>query len=417
MNSSTVSNNLSQRSNKRQSIFTLAFFCLVIIALLTTSCTQGIFETPYGNKTLVIDTLQYHHSLFQDIRNKSIDVSGNQLDQNKVGNFDGLSSEFMIKFNNFTAFTALPDSVDFIINSVDAQLFIAGYWGSEATVSLDIAMIDNDSSLYWTNLSDPLESYDEIDGRTLAYTNISAPVDQEFISFPIDLATVQNWYSRPDSLYVNNGFTVKKTTDSEGLLAFYSTDYSADSLRPKLEVQCTLNDTNGVFIKDSTFYVYAGGDLQKAENTLSLDENLFYLSQGNIHRPYIEFDSLRQDTLLGPTDLLNQAILTLVIKDSLSYIESGDTLILGARLFKTDYWDIDSISYKYTTYSSIFTEISDTIKMDISQLLQYLISNPKEMHYEGLFFYTNNEYNDFNKILFDRSKTTLDIVYTKVKDE
>ena len=382
-----------------------------------TSCTQGIFETPYGNKTLVIDTLQYDHSLFQDIKNKSIDVSGNQLDQNKVGNFDGLSSEFMIKFNNFTAFTALPDSVDFVINSVVAQLFIADYWGSEANMSLDIAMIDNDSSLYWTNLSDPLETYDEIEGMTQAYTNISAPVDQEYISFPIDLNIVQNWYSRPDSLYVNNGFTVKKSTDDEGLLAFYSTDYSSDSLRPKLEIQCTLNDTNGVYIQDSTFYVYAGGDLQKAENMLTLDENLFYLSQGNIHRPYIELDSLRQDTLLGPTDLLNQAILTLVIKDSLSFIESGDTLILAARLFKTDYWENDSISYKYTAYSSIFTEIGDTVKMDISQLLQYVTSNPKEMNYEGLFFYTNNEYNDFNKILFDRSKTTLDIVYTKVKDE
>lgn len=417
MNSSTASNTITTSAKPRQSKITLAFFCLIFLVLLTTSCTQGIFETPYGNKTLTIDTLAFDHSLFMEIKNIPVDAGGNQLKQNKVGTFEGLSTKFMIKFNNFTAFSALPDSVDFVMNSVNAYLYIADHWGSEANTNLNIEMIDNDSSHYWTNISDVEETFADIEGFTNPYTSVNASNDAEYITIPIDLATAQNWYRIPDSLYVNNGFTVEKSDATEGLLAFYSTDYTIDSLRPRLKIDCTLNDTNGVFIKDSIFTVYAGGDLQQTENTLNLDETLFYLSQGNIYRPYMVLDSLRQDTLLGPTDLLNRAVLSLVLDDSLSSIESGDTLVLGVRLFKTDYWNDDSVSYKYTSYSSIITDINDTIKVNISQLLQYLVSNPKELTYEGLFFFTNNEYDGFNKLLFDPTKTTLDIVYTKVKDE
>jgi hypothetical protein len=46
-----------------------------------------------------------------------------------------------------------------------------------------------------------------------------------------------------------------------------------------------------------------------------------------------------------------------------------------------------------------------------------LIGHPKEMEHEGIFFYLNNEYNDFNYVRIDPSKTELDIIYTKVKDE
>ena len=63
----------------------------------------------------------------------------------------------------------------------------------------------------------------------------------------------------------------------------------------------------------------------------------------------------------------------------------------------------------YTAISSAFDGSTDTITLDVSQLIQYLISNPKEMTHEGLFFYLGDEYYDFNTLGIDPAKTTLDI--------
>ncbi|MFA6618737.1 MAG: hypothetical protein WCT23_06700, partial [Candidatus Neomarinimicrobiota bacterium] len=120
---------------------------------------------------------------------------------------------------------------------------------------------------------------------------------------------------------------------------------------------------------------------------------------------------------LSSSALLNHAELILVMNDSLSSIGENDTLTIAARLFKTDHWDSDSIAYIYTISSNKINNIDDTIKINIAQLLQYMISNPKEMEYEGIFFYLNNEYYDFNQVLIDPKNIALDIVYTKVNNE
>lgn len=420
MNFSTACKSTSTNAKRRQSKFTLAFFCVVIIAVLLSSCSENIFVTPYGNKTLSIDTLSYDHSIITGVKNLNFPAKGNSLAQNKAGNYNDLYTEFLIKFTNFGTLSALPDSVVATINSANVVLYVDEYWGSEATISLDISMLSNDTSLYWENISDVDETFEKLDGNTTYYSSIDVPTDADSVYVPIDLTLVDDWYTKKDSFYVNNGFTVKKSDLSEGLIAFHTLEYSSteNDLRPRLRLECSLSDTNDVYLKDSTFFVYSSGDMQYTESNSIVPDTLFYLSQGNIHRAFIEMDEIRQDSLLGPTDLLNKAKLQLVMDNASSHIFSGDTLIyLTARLFKTDYWEDDSIKYMYTALSNIINDPSDTISIDISQLVQYLISNQKEKQHEGLFFFLNNEYNDFNILSIDPDKTELDIVYTKVNDE
>ena len=383
------------------------------------SCSENIFQTPYGNKTLTVDTLSYDQSIITGIKNLNADASGNSLYQNKVGNYNDLMAKFLIKFTNFVSLSGLPDSVYATIDNADIVLYVADYWGNEDNISLDISMVETDTAYYWANNTEVNEAFSLIDGHTSYYSSFNVDTDLDSIYIPIDLALVNDWMDYPDSTYANNGFVVTKTNDTEGLIAFHTIEYSSTTLdlRPRLNLECSIYDTNDVYIKDSTFSIIGGGDIQFTESDAVVTDSLFYLSQGNIFRSYVEMDELRQDTLLGPTDLLNRAELKLVLKPLDKMIASGDTLYITARLFKTDYWEQDSIAYTYTAYSPVFTDEDDTVSIDISQLLQYMVSNPKEMAHEGLFFYLNKEYNDFNFITIDPAKTELDVVYTRVKDE
>ena len=419
MNSSTVCKQATTTATSRQSKFTLAFFCFVIITVLMSSCSENIFQTPYGNKTLTVDTLSYDQSIITGIKNLNADASGNSLYQNKVGNYNDLMAKFLIKFTNFVSLSGLPDSVYATIDNADIVLYVADYWGNEVNISLDISMVETDTAYYWANNTEVNEAFSLIDGHTSYYSSFNVDTDLDSIYIPIDLALVNDWMDYPDSTYANNGFVVTKTNDTEGLIAFHTIEYSSTTLdlRPRLNLECSIYDTNDVYIKDSTFSIIGGGDIQFTESDAVVTDSLFYLSQGNIFRSYVEMDELRQDTLLGPTDLLNRAELKLVLKPLDKMIASGDTLYITARLFKTDYWEQDSIAYTYTAYSPVFTDEDDTVSIDISQLLQYMVSNPKEMAHEGLFFYLNKEYNDFNFITLDPAKTELDVVYTRVKDE
>ncbi len=419
MNFSTTYKDSAKSAKRRQSIYTLTFFCFLFILMLSTSCSENIFQTPYGNRSLVVDTLHYDHHFINAIKNINTSASGSILYQNKAGNYNDLSADFLIKFTNFISLSGIPDSVEITINQADVILYPADYWGNESTVSLDIHMVNNDTSLYWENISPIDELITSLDGQTSYYTTMTFSPDIDSLRIPIDLATVNDWHVRPDSLYVNNGFTVKKSNDSEGMIAFYSIEYSfsENDKRPRLLLECSLHDTNGVYLQDSIFYVIGGGDIQFTESQAVIDDSLFYLSQGNIFRSYIELDSIRQDTLLGPTHLLNKAEQILVMHPLDRNIALGDTLQLTARLFKTDMWVEDSLNYMYTAYSNRFTDLDDTIRIDISQLLQYLVSNPKEMLHEGIFYYLNNEYNDFNYITIIPALSELDIIYTRVNNE
>ncbi len=419
MNFSTHFNARLTRSKPRQRIFSLTFFCFVILVLSFTSCSDNIFESPHGDQSLVIDTLHYDHQIISGIRNLNADASGSMLTENKAGNYHGLSAEFLIKFTNFLALTGLPDSVEMSIDKADVVLFPSNHWGTDPSFSLDLHMAGNDTSLYWENNADPRDVFSSLEGRTEFYGTETIDPAADSVSIPIDLETVNRWYKRPDSLYVNNGFIVRKNADSRGICAFYSAEHQTGDTdrRPRLRLECSLRDTNGVYLKDSTFYVMTGGDIQKAESNANIEDHRFYLSQGNIFRSYVMLDSIRQDTLLGPTRLLNRARQTFVINHRRSDITPGDTLYLTARLFKTDSWDTDSLQYMFTAYSNIFSTGEDTVSIDISQLLQYLVSNEKASAYEGVFFYLNNEYNDFNYITIDPEKSGLEVIYTKVVNE
>ena len=384
--------------------------------MIASSCTQGIFSSPWGSRTLSTDTLNYDQTIISSIKNLSSDASGNKLLQNMVGEYNGLSSKFTIKFTNFKVLNDLSDSIDFEMNEANIAFYKTDYWGNEAFHSFRVNMIDTDSSLYWTDDNDVDDTFSNIEDRTTFYYDALFSVDDDSIFIPIDPNIVGDWHQFPDSLYVNNGLTITPADNSLGMMGFYSANSTGD-YRPRLLIDCTLRDTNGVYLQDSTFTIYAGGDLMQTENVLSLDDDLFYIAQGNIHRSYIMLDSLRADTLLGPTDLLNKAILRFTIDDSLSMLSEDDTLQIAARLFRSDFWENDSISYNYTAYSNVIRSINDTVKINIAQLVQYLVSNPKEYAYEGIFFYLNSENYDFNRLLIDPDETSLDIVYTKVNNE
>ena len=404
---------------RRQSTPALAFFCFLFSVIFITSCGDNIFTTPHGNRSLSLDTLYYdHQEMISGIKNRNIDAFGNQLLQNKAGNHRDLSAEFLIKFSDFRELGYLPDSVEATINAASVLFYVADFWGDDNTIALDISILDNDTSLYWLNTSKITDIYPSLEGRTTYFSTVHVPASADSVFIPFDLNTVNDWYSRFDSLYVNNGFTVR--ADASGsMIAFYSADYTLEEgkKRPRLVLECSLHDTNGVFLQDSTFYLISNGDLQFTESTADVPDSLFYLSQGNIFRAHLMMDSLRNDSLLGPTHIFNRARQTFVIDRTRSSVAAEDTLYLTARLFKTDYWETDSITYMYTAQSNLFSGDDDTIRIDISQLLQYLVSNPKSMNYEGIFYYLNNEYYGFNYLTIDPVHSELDIIYTKVRDE
>lgn len=172
------------------------------------SCTQGIFETPYGNRTLLIDTLSYDQSIMTSIKNIPADASGNDLLQNKVGEYLDLETDFLIKFTNFSALTTLPDSLELIINEANVVLYSADHWGDAQTISIDINMVDPDSSLYWVNTDDFKETFESIEGRTTYNSSVNFDIDADSIFIPIDLATINDWYDYPDSFYVNTGLSL-----------------------------------------------------------------------------------------------------------------------------------------------------------------------------------------------------------------
>ncbi|MDZ7821897.1 MAG: hypothetical protein U5N26_08835 [Candidatus Marinimicrobia bacterium] len=229
--------------------------------------------------------------------------------------------------------------------------------------------------------------FSSLEGRTEFYGTETIDPAADSVSIPIDLETVNRWYKRPDSLYVNNGFIVRKNADSRGICAFYSAEHQTGDTdkRPRLRLECSLRDTTGAYLKDSTFYVMTGGDIQKAESNANIEDHRFYLSQGNIFRSYVMLDSIRQDTLLGPTRLLNRARQTFVINHSRSDIMRGDTLYLTARLFKTDSWDTDSLQYMFTAYSNTFQHREDTVSIDISSSCSIWFSTRKPPPTKSLF--------------------------------
>ena len=305
MNFSTVCKHTTTTATRRQSKSTLAFFCFVILTVLMSSCSESIFQTPYGNKTLVVDTLSYDQSIITGIKNLNADASGNALYQDKVGNYQDLSTNFLIKFTNFAVMSGLADSLYATINDANIVLYIADYWGNEDNISLDISMVTTDTAFYWANNTDVEDAFNLIEGNTSYYSSFNVSTDLDSIVIPLDLGTVNDWKDYPDSTYANNGFTVTKTNDTDGLIAFHAYEYSTSGLdlRPRINLECTIRDTNDIYIKDSTFTVICSGDIQQAESSAAVADSLFYLSQGNIFRSYVEMDNLRQDTLLGPTDL------------------------------------------------------------------------------------------------------------------
>ncbi|MDD3716095.1 MAG: hypothetical protein PHX07_02430 [Candidatus Marinimicrobia bacterium] len=366
---------------------------------------------------MALDTLFYDNNYINAVKNINFPAYGNQLLENKAGTFRDLQTEFLIKFTNFNLLNSLPDTLVPEIISADMLLYASAYHGSESSFSLDLYFVDPDTALIWDNNSKIGEVETRIDGRTSYYGNFQFSTAADSLLIPVDRENVLDWYQRPDLAYQNNGFLIRKSNDDEGLIAFYSQDYTLSAKRPKLRLQCSLRDSNAVFVKDTTFYIPAAGDLQFTESLSVLPDSLFYLSQGNIFRSYIMLDSLRADTLLGKDRLLNKAEQTFVMHPFETDIAAGDTLFLTARLFRTDHWESDSIAYTYTAYSNTFSSPEDTIRIDISQLLQYLVANPPDKNYEGIFFFLNNEYNAFNKITIHRPLSRLEIIYTKVVNE
>ncbi|MDD3095662.1 MAG: hypothetical protein WC372_02890 [Candidatus Neomarinimicrobiota bacterium] len=395
----------------------MAFFCCSILLVLFSACSDNIFTSPFGNRTLELDTLYYDQTHISAVKNLNFPAYGNQLAENKVGQFRDLNTEFLIKFTNFNILSSLPDTLVPEINAAEVILYVSGYYGNESAFSMDLHLLDPDTAISWDNNSAIPGTQSLIEGRTSYYSSFSFDPGSDSLLIPLERENVQDWYLRPSLAYQNNGLLIRKSTDSEGLSAFYALDNPTSALRPKLRLFCSLYDTNAVFIRDTTFYIPAAADLQFAESTALQPDSLFYLSQGNIFRSYIMIDSLRADSLLGKDRLLNKAEQTFVMHPLETEIAEGDTLFLSARLFRTDEWENDSIAYTYTAYSNIFSSAEDTIRIDISQLLQYLVANTPEKTYEGIFFYLNNEYNAFNKIMINRRFSVLDIIYTKVINE
>lgn len=380
--------------------------------------------SPFGDRHFQLDTLSYDESLINDIHSLSMAPDGNTVLHDKVGHYRNVDASFLVKFTNFAAITSLPDSVEPVINTAYATLYKANYWGESNSVDLDLSLLGNDTSLYWQNSEDVDSIAELIDGHSSPYKTVSFSTDEDSLIIPLEIdGLVQNWYKTPDSdsLYVNNGFTVEMPSENDGMVAFYSIDYTSQDgyKRPRLFLNCSLYDTNGVYMQDSLFYVYGGGDIQFA--SIPEDETVdssFTLSQGFITRSYLSIDSLRLDTLnFGPSHIINSAKQKLVMDTEKSQIADGDTLYISARLFRTDHWDSDSLSYLYTVNSNTFTSVNDTITLDISELLQYMVANEQVYEYEGIYYTIYNEYYDFNTITLKPEESQLDIITTRLNDE
>ncbi|HDR04119.1 MAG TPA: hypothetical protein ENN84_02590 [Candidatus Marinimicrobia bacterium] len=324
----------------------------------------------------------------------------------------GLSSQFTVKFNNFSPIIGWANVDTIIITKAWIELYPFKNWPGDSTAFLDISVeqIAPDTALSWSNYL-AAETVDSI-WEFLSLNGISLIQDTtvsitDVVEIPINLELLNQWRK---NLILNNGLRFISSEENENLMAaFYAYDHSLE-YSPKLKIQCSVSDSSGILPADTLVTLYSTGDLQYSENKYKPDFSQLILSQGVVYMPWLKMPALR-DTI-PENAIINKAFLAIEYDDNLSYFDERSKIIQLKYLY-SDNWESSTASIDiYLQNTSAVYDTAKNIVFDLSRIIQYYIAGGSRDAEARFRFSFLDEQEGFSRIILDAASVRLDLYYT-----
>ncbi len=386
---------------------------VILFALMACEYESPVYNDGPGIGNLYQLTLNQNQS--QLVAENGLDsalVSGAGHTINKIGRYMGLTSEFAVKFNNFTPIIGWANVDTVIFTKAWIELYPYKVWPADSTnqISLSIEQIASDSSLNWSNYIsseniDSLWDFFSQNGNSLLQDTLVNLT--EAVQIPLDLDLLTQWRKNE---VVNNGLRFHSSEENAELMAaFYAYDHSLEN-SPKLKIQCTVEDTTGVLPADTLVTLYSTGDLQYSVNRFVPDDSELLLSQGAVFMPWIKMPLLRDS--IPENAIINKAYLHIAYEQSRSILDES-TKTVQIRYLYSDNWDsyTSSIS-SYLLNSAALYDTAQGLVFDVSKIIQYYIAGGAKDTDARFRFNLTEEHEAFSRIYLDPASLSLDIQYT-----
>jgi hypothetical protein len=388
---------------------------LSVIILTLLSCE---YEPPVYNDGPGIGAL--HHlelaqSQSQLIAEKGLDsalVSGATHQFNKIGRYMGLSSQFVVKFNNFTPIIGWTNVDTIEIKKAWIELYVHKVWSADNSsfMSLTAEQVATDSALTWSNYYesqkiDSLWNFLSQDG--IALVQDTSVLLSDTVQIPLNLDVLDQWRN---NRIINNGIRIYRSDTMNDLMAaFYAYDYAQD-YSPKLKIQCAVSDTTGTLPADTLVTLYSTGDMQYSVNEFSPDTAQLLISQGAVYMSWMTLPALR--TTIPEKAIINKALLTVDYDEALSFLEDASQTV-QIRYLYSDNWNSYTASINnYLVNSATVFDSASSIVFDVSNILQYYIAGGAKDEDARFRFNFTNEHEGFSRIFLNPASLRFDIHYT-----
>lgn len=378
---------------------------LIITLFLLSSCAESPVQLPSGPGTASVDSVTYTRPDFDSLTVRYNSSSSSSSIYNYIGGYRDADCKSILLFNNFSSIVNRELDVDTIVLN-EAYFILKEHqtWGDVSNFILKTSLIPDTEDFYWADTTDFDSYWQKLTGQLVDAGQFN--YTQDSLIIPIDNETVMKWW-KPSGDEKNNGLVLDyDPANPDGIIGYYSSNYSTVMDRPRLELNCTVYDTSGA--NEETFIIYAGRDFTYSELRELGSKPDFFISQGAIRRAFISSSSLLTDI----QDVsINYARLSMTVDPLTSYFDE-DSLTVYVGLFTSDNWDAEN--FKFSTYqNSGIIKISDTeINIPITEVLMNMQDNSGSA-VSGLYIRMSNELYGFNQVSFKPDSTRLEIVKTE----
>jgi len=377
---------------------------LIFVLTILSSCAESPVQLPSGPGSAVVDSLVYSRQDFDSLTVRYNSSSSSSSIYNYIGGYRDADCKSILLFNNFTSIVNRELDVDSIVLN-DAYFILKEHqtWGDVNNFIFKMSLIPDTEDFYWADTTDFDTYWQTLSGQLTDAGQIVYSPDSIKVLLSNDI--VLKWW-KPSDQENNNGFVLDyDPANPDGIIGYYSSNFSTVMDRPRLELNCTVYDTSGA--KEETFIIYAGRDFTYSELREQENKPDFFISQGAIRRAFITSSQLLTE-IQGVS--LNYARLSLTIDPLTSYFDE-DSLTVYVGLFTSDNWD--SKNFKFSTYqNSGKIKVSDTeLNIPITEVLMNMQDNA-ETAVSGLYIRMNNELYGFNQVSFKPELTELKIIKT-----
>ncbi len=377
---------------------------LIITLLLIASCAESPVQLPSGPGIAVVDTVIYSHTDFDSLTVRYNSSSSSSSIYNYVGGYRDADCKSILLFNNFSSLVNRELDVDSIVLN-EANIILKEYktWGDVNTFQFNVSLIPGTEEFYWADTTNFDSYWQRLTGQLIRINQVSYTPDSLKILLDNDL--VMKWW-KPSGEEKNNGFVLDyDPANPDGIIGYYSNNYSTVMNRPRLELQCTVYDTSGA--KEETFIIYAGRDFTYSELRDQGSAPDLFISQGAIRRAFITSSQLLAD-IQGVS--LNYGQLSLTVDPAASYFDE-DSLTVYVGLFTSVNWDAENFKFSSYQNSGKIRSNDITVNIPITEVLMNMQDNSGSA-VSGLYIRMSSELYGFNQVSFNPDSVRLQIVTT-----